>query len=346
MNHRDRDHQQGRHGGRDTERQRNEEARSQQDDQRFTRGLRDTYNPEPQWLRQDREQRDDQQFESGIGGSQYGGNEYGYGGSGRGSYAGSGREWGENTQGYGRQGAGTNRDFGGRDYGERDQSRMREERDYQQRTTGVGRPNPSGYGAQSRNEPQRNAPQDYNTGYETSGWDDDFDSGAQRWNDDQFRVGTGMGLGSAGSGRTGREPEFGQGYGSSSGYGSRSGWDLGTQQRDTGGAPSKPSFRGMGPANYKRSDERIRDDIYERLTDSHVIDARSIMVDVNEGNVTLSGTVNERRMRYAAEDLVERIGGVSNINNQLRVQSQEQARSQAPSAAQSTDKTKEENKRH
>jgi len=307
------------------ERQRNEAGRAQQDDQRFTRGVRDTYSPEPQWLRQDREQRDDQQFEAGIGGSQYGGNEYGYGGSGRGSYAGSGREWGENTQGYGRQGAGTNRDFGGRDYGERDQSRVREEREYQQRTSGSGA----------------------RTGYEASGWDDDFDSGAQRWNDDQFHVGTGMGLGSPSGGRTGREHEFGQGYGSSSGYGSRGGWDLGTQQRDTGGSTNRQSFRGMGPANYKRSDERIRDDIYERLTDSHHIDARSIMVDVNEGNVTLSGTVSERRMRYAAEDLVERIGGVSNINNQLRVQSQsqEQTRSQGQ-PSESVDRTQEENKRH
>jgi len=295
--------------------------------------MRDTYSPEPQWLRQDREQRDDPS-ESGIGGSQYGGNEYGYGGSGRGSYAGSGREWGENTQGYGRQGAGTNRDFGGRDYGERDQSRMREERDYQQRTAGGGggRTMQSGY-----NAPSRNTSQDYGSGYEASGWDDDFDAGAHRQNDEPFRVGTGMGLGSPG-----------YGYGaSSSGYGSRGGWDLGTQQRDTGGSASRQSFRGMGPANYKRSDERIRDDIYERLTDSHVIDARAVMVEVSEGNVTLSGTVNERRMRYAAEDLVERIGGVSNINNQLRVQAQEQAHSQGQQAQPSGGKPQqEENKRH
>jgi osmotically-inducible protein OsmY len=335
MNHRDRDREQlhlGRHG-RDMERQRNDQARSQQDDQRYARGVRDTYTPEPQWLRQDREQRDDQQFESGIGGSQYGGSEYGYAGTSRGSYAGSGREWGENTntqgygrqgygsqgygasQGYGRQGAGTNRDFGGRDYGQRDQSRIREERDDQQRYSS----------------------------FETAGWDDDLDTGSQR-NYAPFHVGTGMGLGSSSGSEFAREPEFGTSYRSSSAHGSRGGWDLGTQQRDFGPG-STPSFRGMGPANYKRSDERIRDDIYERLTDSHVIDARGIMVDVNEGNVTLTGTVNERRMRYAAEDLVERIGGVANINNQLRVQSQEQTRAQGQPAP-STGKTLDENKRH
>ncbi|KGQ18199.1 hypothetical protein LF41_1553 [Lysobacter dokdonensis DS-58] len=287
MNHRDRD-QQGRHGGRE-------------DDTRSNRGQRDTYAPQPRWLQQDRESqhRDDQRRWSGgrdddnIGGSQYGGNEYGYGGSGRGSYAGSGEEWGENEQGYGRRGAMTNRDFGGRDYGQRDQPRMREERDMQQR----------GFSGPSR-------------------WDEEeFNENHGRF--DSFRVGTGMGVGPTGGagGDYGREREFGHSYGSASGYGSRAGWDLGTHQRDTSVGAPRQSFRGMGPSHYKRADDRIRDDIYERLTDDHHIDARSIMVDVNEGNVTLSGTVTERRMRYAAEDLVERIGGVSNINNQLRVQS-------------------------
>ena len=191
-----------------------------------------------------------------------------------------------------------------------------------------------------RSAPSREAPQDYRSGYETSGWDDNLDTGQRRY--EPFHVGTGMGLGSTGS-EFGREREFGQGYGRSSGYGGHSGWDLGTHQRDIGGSPSRQSFRGMGPSHYKRTDERIRDDIYERLTDSHVIDARSIMVDVNEGNVTLTGTVNERRMRYAAEDLVERVGGVANINNQLRVQAQETTLQQPSS---SIEKTKQEDKRH
>ena len=113
-------------------------------------------------------------------------------------------------------------------------------------------------------------------------------------------------------------PTFGHSYGDASGYGSRAGWDLGTHQRDIGGR----SFRGLGPQSYKRPDERIRDDVYERLTDSHHVDARNIMVEVNQGNVTLNGTVGERRMRYLAEDLVEGVMGVANINNQLKVQSE------------------------
>ena len=270
MNERDRDHH-GRHGGvrhlgerlfgrRDEQ---HDDDRERDDrDERYARSLRDTYNPEPQWLQQDRESE-------------------------------SGRE----RSGYASR---TNRDFGARNYGARDEQRMREERDYDQRTLGQR----TGRG-----------------GYESTGLEEDeLDFGTRRY--EPFRVGTGMGLGP-----TGRSDfEFGQGYGKSSGYGhhesgygSRAGWDLGSHQRDWV-SDHRPSYRGLGPQNYKRSDERIREDIYEHLTDSHVIDARSIMVDVNQGNVTLSGTVGERRMRYAAEDLVERIGGVANINNQLRVQ--------------------------
>ena len=298
MNERDRE-QHGRHGVRhlgerlfgrrdeSRDEDRDENTRGEGRDERYARSLRDTYNPEPQWLQQDRES------ESGRG---------------RGSYAGTGREWGESDRfdqnAYGR----ANRDYGARNYGQRDEQRMRDERDYDQRALGQ--------------RPQsRNAGQDYRSGYETSSWDDDdLNFNTRRY--EPFHVGTGMGLGP--TGRT--DLEFGQGYGRSSGYavhqsgyGSRGGWDVGAHQRDWVGE-QRHSYRGMGPQSYKRSDERIREDIFEHLTDSHIIDARSILVDVNQGNVTLSGTVSERRMRYAAEDLVERIGGVANINNQLRVQ--------------------------
>ena len=144
--------------------------------------------------------------------------------------------------------------------------------------------------------------EEHSRGYEASGWDDDLDlGGGQRYQ--PFHVGTGMGLGTG-------SPGYGYGYGS------RGGWDLGTHQRDTA-----RSFRGMGPQDYTRPDERIREDIHERLTQSHDIDARKIAVEVREGNVTLTGTVIERRMRYLAEDLVEGVMGVANINNQLQVQS-------------------------
>ena len=85
------------------------------------------------------------------------------------------------------------------------------------------------------------------------------------------------------------------------------------------------SYRGFGPQTYRRSDDRIRDDVCERLTDDARIDASNVTIDVNQGAVTLSGAVPERHMRYAAEDLVDDAMGVESINNQLRVQSRAQS---------------------
>ena len=54
------------------------------------------------------------------------------------------------------------------------------------------------------------------------------------------------------------------------------------------------SHRGRGPKGYRRSDERIRDDINDRLTDDPHVDASEIEVMVVEREVTLSGHVNSR----------------------------------------------------
>lgn len=81
------------------------------------------------------------------------------------------------------------------------------------------------------------------------------------------------------------------------------------------------SHRGKGPGDYTRSDERIREDANDRLTDDHRIDARQISVMVTEGEVTLAGTVTSREEKRRAEDLVEDISGVKHVQNNLRVKS-------------------------
>jgi hypothetical protein len=82
------------------------------------------------------------------------------------------------------------------------------------------------------------------------------------------------------------------------------------------------SYRGRGPNNYTRSDERIREDLNERLTDADDIDASGISVEVSNGVATLTGTVDQRWMKHRAEDLAESCGGVRDVNNQIRVNSQ------------------------
>jgi len=77
-------------------------------------------------------------------------------------------------------------------------------------------------------------------------------------------------------------------------------------------------FRGTQPRGYERSDERLRELACERLTDAD-LDASDIEVKVEQGTVTLEGSVRARWMKHAAEDIVDDLGGVKDIHNQLRV---------------------------
>jgi len=78
-------------------------------------------------------------------------------------------------------------------------------------------------------------------------------------------------------------------------------------------------FSGIGPKNYQRSDERIREEVCERLTDDHYVDASDIEINVNSGIATLSGTVADRAQKRRAEDVVERVRGVRDVQNDLRI---------------------------
>ena len=79
------------------------------------------------------------------------------------------------------------------------------------------------------------------------------------------------------------------------------------------------NHRGRGPKGYRRSDERIKEDVSDRLAEHAYLDASDIEVAVKEGEVTLSGTVTHRRDKRAAEDLAEDVSGVKNVQNNLRV---------------------------
>jgi hypothetical protein len=78
-------------------------------------------------------------------------------------------------------------------------------------------------------------------------------------------------------------------------------------------------YRGRGPRNYRRSDERIREDVNDRLTDHDFLDASDIEVSVSNGEVTLTGTVNNRYAKRLAEEIAESVSGVTNVENRLRV---------------------------
>ena len=78
-------------------------------------------------------------------------------------------------------------------------------------------------------------------------------------------------------------------------------------------------YAGRGPKGYRRSDERIREDVNDLLTADPHIDASDIEVLVAHGVVTLSGVVEDRAAKRYAEDLAEDVMGVDDVNNQLKV---------------------------
>ena len=77
--------------------------------------------------------------------------------------------------------------------------------------------------------------------------------------------------------------------------------------------------RGKGPKSYRRSDERIREDVNDQLSEGY-LDASEIEVMVVDGVVTLSGTVNSRSDKRRAEDIADDVRGVKNVENRLRVE--------------------------
>ena len=85
------------------------------------------------------------------------------------------------------------------------------------------------------------------------------------------------------------------------------------------GGGQQTSHRGKGPKNYRRSDDRIRDDVNDRLTDYPYLDASDIDVEVSNGEVVLTGTVESRYAKRMTEDIVDNISGVTHVENRLRV---------------------------
>ncbi|PTL79308.1 BON domain-containing protein [Vitiosangium sp. GDMCC 1.1324] len=94
--------------------------------------------------------------------------------------------------------------------------------------------------------------------------------------------------------------------------------------RDTGHGAGRGGMQGAyprqgrGPRNYQRADERIREDICDRLMQGWM-DADAVDVRVDGGEVTLSGTVGSRNEKRAIEDLAEEVLGVKEVHNEIRV---------------------------
>ncbi len=175
----------------------------------------------------------------------------------------------------------------------------------------------------------------------SSGWrsGSGYGSGWGGYGQGSSRYGAGGGSGSGG---------YGSGYGSG-GYGGSSSYGQQGQQRgfldratdevsswfgddDARRRREMDEHRGRGPKGYTRSDERIREDVNDRLTDDGWLDASDIEVEVSGSEVTLTGQVNSRAEKRRAEDIADGISGVKHVQNNLRVKDRT-AMSGQPSAS-------------
>jgi osmotically-inducible protein OsmY len=140
--------------------------------------------------------------------------------------------------------------------------------------------------------------QGYSSGTQHMGYQSSAARGETDWSPSQRTNGGGMGMG-----MDGRDGVFGRDD------------NMRDQHVHRGSGP----HRGKGPVGYQRSDERIREMVCEALADDDMIDASQIHVTVKDGEVTLSGTVDSRRIKREAEDCVASVSGVRDVQLQLRV---------------------------
>jgi len=95
---------------------------------------------------------------------------------------------------------------------------------------------------------------------------------------------------------------------------------FGQSNQGQSGQSNRGQFTGRGPRNYKRADARIEEDINECLTQHGTLDATDIEVTVQNGEVTLKGSVENRQAKRLAEEVVEGVSGVKDVTNQIKVQ--------------------------
>ena len=76
---------------------------------------------------------------------------------------------------------------------------------------------------------------------------------------------------------------------------------------------------GKGPKGYQRSDESMFEDACEALTEHGYLDAGDIEVSVEDAEITLEGTVEDRRSKRLAEDLAAAVRGVWDVHNRLHI---------------------------
>jgi hypothetical protein len=115
----------------------------------------------------------------------------------------------------------------------------------------------------------------------------------------------------------------GASYGTYGGYGGYWGGGMGTGQ----------VFGRQRRFYGERSDEEIRREVYDRIDDDpRIPENADIHVEVNEGEVTLTGEVRHRNAKQALWTAVWQVDGVEDVHNNVRVNSRRRQSMSEPSA--------------
>lgn len=79
------------------------------------------------------------------------------------------------------------------------------------------------------------------------------------------------------------------------------------------------STKARGPRDYRRSDQRIAEDINDRLLVEAGIDASDVHVAVRDGRVELTGVVESRMDKRIVEALADSVPGTADVDNRLAI---------------------------
>ena len=79
-------------------------------------------------------------------------------------------------------------------------------------------------------------------------------------------------------------------------------------------------FSGLGPV-YNDAGDPTGQEVASRLTQHGQVDATNIEITIDNGEVLLGGTVNDEETKRLAQEALESIDGVSSVQNQLQVRS-------------------------
>ena len=237
-----------------------------------------------------------------------------YGESGGRGYGGGGRE----SERYGREGRGGRESWpGGRSHD-------------RQSSSGGGRESGrEGYwGGGWENERDNDSRESRYGSYGRSGAERGYSEGMRDYSSQGYNYPTGSRSGESSYGERGRSHDYDReryGQGEERGWWDRASdavasW-LGDEDAERRRRQDQQleHRRGRGPKGYRRSDERIKEDVNDRLSDDYYIDASDVEVSVSNTEVTLTGTVNSREDKRRAEDIAESVSGVTNVENRLRV---------------------------